>query len=373
IIIQGKLEKNTLQRALKDAFIAAQDKEGEKILARKTTMIKKLDDLCVTSFKKNQYLLLLDEFDQNLEGAANGTPGPLQREAKELLNVLLPGLDNNDQMTRLIITSRYEFTLMAQNEDQVNERLTAIRINGFRELEQGKKSRGLKNIIDRKDKNGKEDKKLIAKLIAAGHGNPLLMEQVDAVAGEMIGKEEEQLWTAIQNTKETFIRQHHLRELLQQGGDPLMQFLCSISVFRKPVLERGVELAAKEAGLEKWQKLLRRGIALSLIEFDQAHRSYQVTPLLQEDLLQEKKEQKGQTKTHEAALKYYSEICATRDPLEPEQAIELTYHSLASGQEEEAAHQGALLVEHYQEYLDHDKSRRLGEWILAAKKKDCTT
>ncbi|MCP4157893.1 MAG: hypothetical protein GY757_59840, partial [bacterium] len=47
--------------------------------------------------------------------------------------------------------------------------------------------------------------------------------------------------------------------------------------------------------------------------------------------------------------------------------------SLASGQEEEAAHQGALLVEHYQEYLDHDKSRRLGEWILAAKKKDCTT
>ncbi|MCP4155937.1 MAG: CHAT domain-containing protein, partial [bacterium] len=46
IIIQGKLEKNTLQRALKDAFIAAQDKEGEKILARKTTMIKKLDDLC---------------------------------------------------------------------------------------------------------------------------------------------------------------------------------------------------------------------------------------------------------------------------------------------------------------------------------------
>ena len=51
IIVHGRLNAITLELALKDAFIAAQDKTGEKILEAELEMTDKLAKLCATSFK----------------------------------------------------------------------------------------------------------------------------------------------------------------------------------------------------------------------------------------------------------------------------------------------------------------------------------
>ena len=46
-----------------DAFIISQDEKGKQILSEKQEMTKKLANLCATSFKEKNYLLLLDDFE----------------------------------------------------------------------------------------------------------------------------------------------------------------------------------------------------------------------------------------------------------------------------------------------------------------------
>ncbi|MCP5104396.1 MAG: CHAT domain-containing protein [bacterium] len=320
IIVHGKLDADSLERALTDAFISSQDEKGREILSQETTMAKKLANLCATSFKEKNYLLLLDDFDQNLAGADKGSPGPLRREAGDLLKVLFRYLPFSGKMTQMIVTGRYDFSLLEQNQDMVKERLDKVWLTSFGELEQQKKVTELENIINCKDQL------LESKLVSAGRGNPLLMEWLDEVVGEMAAKEESQLLAAVKNRQEEFIREHAIREVLQQGGEQLARFLGWFSIFRRPVLEEGAAGTAEKAGLEKWNQLLHQGMALSLVEFDQAHRSYQVTPLLREELLNSMKELQA---SHEAAVEYYRKIYANQR----DQALaeELTFHSSGCG------------------------------------------
>jgi hypothetical protein len=364
IIVHGKLDAHSLETALTDAFFESQDEKGQEILSRETPMTKKLANLCATSFKEKNYLLLLDDFDGNLPGADKGAPGPLPREAEDLLNVLLRYLPFSGKMTQMIITSRYGLSLPEQSRDLANERLDNVWLTSFRESEQRKKVRGLKHMFKY------ENQPLETKLFSAGRGNPLLMEWLDVVLGQMEEKEESRLLAAVKNRQEEFIREHAIREVLQHGGNRLEQFLGRFSIFRRSVLEQGAAVTAEKAGLGQWEELLRQGMALSLIEFDRAHHSYQVTPLLRDELL--KRVQEHQT-SHEAAFEYYRKICETLDPLDPVLAEELTFHSLGCGQEEEASRQGARLVEHFRECLDIPRAQRVGEWILAEKKRECFT
>jgi hypothetical protein len=135
ITIQGKLNTITLQAALHDAFIVSQDQNGQKILSEKKEMTETLANLCATSFKERNYLLVLDAFDQNLDGAEKGQPGLLQLEAVELLKVLLHYLPFSGKMTQLIITSRYPFSLSQQGRDIAGERLKKVWLTDFRESE----------------------------------------------------------------------------------------------------------------------------------------------------------------------------------------------------------------------------------------------
>jgi hypothetical protein len=135
ITIQGKLNTITLQAALHDAFIVSQDQNGQKILSEKKEMTETLANLCATSFKERNYLLVLDAFDQNLDGAEKGQPGLLQLEAVELLKVLLHYLPFSGKMTQLIITSRYPFSLSQQGRDIAEERLKKVWLTDFRESE----------------------------------------------------------------------------------------------------------------------------------------------------------------------------------------------------------------------------------------------
>jgi hypothetical protein len=107
IIIQGKVNTLSMEAALKDAFIVGKDDKGKKILAQRIEMTDRLTHLCSTSFKERNYLFLLDDFEQNLEGFEKGNPGELFPEAADLLKVLLHYLSFSGKMSQVVITSRY--------------------------------------------------------------------------------------------------------------------------------------------------------------------------------------------------------------------------------------------------------------------------
>jgi tetratricopeptide (TPR) repeat protein len=366
IIVHGKLDAISLAAALTDAFIMSRDETGLQILSQKTDMSKKLANLCATSFKEKNYLLLLDDFDQNLEDANKGYPGPLQLEAADLLKILLHYLPFSGKMTQMIITGRYDFSLTQQSRDLVKERLDKVWLTSFQELEQRKKGQELKNIFNY------PNKELTPQLLSAGLGNPLLMEWLDLVVGQMIPGEVPQLLEAIKNKQEDFVREHVNRELLQGGGKELLRFLRCFSIYRRPVTEQGVKLVSEKTGIEDWKECLRQGISLSLVEQDQAHQTYQVTPLLREELLKSIEEAKA---CHEAASAYYknvSDACDADDPVLTEEAI---FHilNLNRGETEVVFEQAENLLGHLQQRLAFQGSLRGGEWSLSRKKQEIAT
>jgi len=359
IIVHGKLNAITLEAALTDAFIISQDEKGRQILSQKMETTDKLAKLCAACFKEKKYLLILDDFEQNLEDADKGQPGSILPEAAQLLKVLLHYLRFGGKMTQLVITCRYEFSLTEKDRDLVEEKLAKVWLTGFQESERFKKARELKNIFNY------EDRSMLPDLLAAGHGNPRLMEWIDQLVGRMAGVEVRRLVEAIKDKQEDFIRAHVIRQLLQRGGQELELLLRRISIYRLPVMEQGVQAAAEKAGLKKWKKLVEKGRGLSLIEYDSAHRSYQLTPLLREEFFSKLEDIPS---CHEAAFEYYKTICEARESVDPILVEEWIFHALGCGQEKAASEQGGRLVKQLRERLAFRESRRVGMWLLEERK-----
>jgi len=326
-------------------------------------LVDKLAHLCATSFIEKNYLLLLDDFEQNLEGFDKGEPGPLMLEAADLMKVLLHWLPSSGQMTQLIITSRYEFSLTQQDQDLVNERLAKVWLTGFQESERRKKARELKNIFNYKDQS------LVPRFLGAGRGNPRFMEWLDILVGQKTAAEVPELLSAIADEKEEFIHKHMIKELLQCDGDRLARFLSRLSIFRRPTLMEGFRQIAEKVGLEEWEELLKKGMGLSLIEYDRARQTYQLTPLLREELFSNLEDTQS---CHQAAFTYYKEVCEGRETFDPLLTEEWIYHALGCGEEETASDQGGRLVKHLRERLAFKESRRVGQWILTEKKQELT-
>jgi hypothetical protein len=360
ILLNGKLDSAALTHALTDAFVISQDEKGQQILSQKKEMTQKLANLCATSFKEKNYLLLLDDFEQNLETPAQGKP-VLLPEAADLLKTLLYYLQFSGNMTQLIITSRYEFSLTKNEQDLVAERLEKIWLTSFLDTEQRKKARGLKNIVDYPNPS------MISYLVSAGQGNPLLMEELDLLAGRLKEAETQQLIQAVKEKQEEFRKQHQLQEPLRCSRAPVTLFLRWASIYRRPVLEEGLQRLAEKANLPDWQKLLPEAMGLGLVEYDQARRSYQVTPLLRHELTAALENPRA---AHEVAFNYYRNLCEKRNAIDPLLTEEWIFHALGCGEEEVAAQQAAVLVDFFREHQALQKSRQLGEWVLSRKKSD---
>jgi tetratricopeptide (TPR) repeat protein len=364
IIVHGEFNAISLEDALKDAFIKAQDEAGQQLLSQNMTMTDKLLKLRHNNFKEKNYLLLLDGFEQNIEGADKGQPGPLQPEAAVFLSLLLRHLPVSGKKTQLIITCRYEFSLSQQDRDLVDEHLCKIWPTGFRESEQLKKVQGLQNILNYPDQT------LAPRLLAEGYGNPRLMEWLNLLVGQMKAADVNRLLEAIKDKQEDFINAHVLRELIRRGDDELDLFLRWFSIYRGPVLEAGVELVAEKSGLSGWRKLLQLGKGLSLVEHDQVRDSYQVVPLLREELLNGLEDHNA---CHEAAYAYYKRVCDDKDWINPVLTREWIFHALGCGEEEVASRQAGNLVNFLRDRLALLESRQIGEWVLEEKKQQIST
>ncbi len=359
IVVKGRLDAIALQKALKDAFLMARDEEGQTILAQAKEMPDKLADLCATVFKNKRYLLILDDFEQNLEGYEKGQPGALLSEAVPLLKTLLDYLPLCLKQTQLLMTSRYPFTLTQQGQELVAQRLQLIPLASFRPPEQRKKAQELKHLQKIRDEYQQVE------LIAAGHGNPRLMEWLDQLVGQMTEQELPHLTQHILHQQQEFIQQHVLRELLTRSGADFEKFLTWCSIYRRPVLESGIRIMAEAAGLKEGERLRQQGLNLTLMEEDPVHKSFAVAPILREELLRQLTDCHP---CHTAAFGYYEQQCANRDPLDPVLTEEWIYHALGCGEEEMASRQGARLVDNLREHLAYLESKRVGEWVMAEKK-----
>ena len=275
---QGKLDEVSFETVLQKVFNGTGDNKGLEVLSRREAMAEKLADLCATSFKERNYIILLDAFEHNLEKTDSGWPGPLHPGAAELLRPMLYYLPYSGKMTHLVITSRYMFSLLPQDRYLMEERLQEIWLTGFRESEVLRKIQELKNIF------GHENMTMKKLLKGAGCGNPFLMEQIDQIAGQIPANEKDRLQEEIENARENFLRELRLYELYQQTGEPLKFILGTLSIYSNPVPGHQVEYEAGLAGITQWEDLLREGMNLGLVEHDQAKRTYSVTPLLKEKL-----------------------------------------------------------------------------------------
>lgn len=397
IVTHGKLNAITLQTALTDAFIQAQDQKGQEIIALKESMVEKLTLLGAGSFKEKQYLFLLDDFEQNLTDAGKGCPGPLLPEAADLMEVLLNNLPNGNKNTQMIVTSRYNFSFVRQGCDPIAEHLQKIWLTGFRRAEKNKKARTLENIINYPHQAH------LPHLLDAGRGNPRLMEWIDVLVGQMEENEVKSLSSMIKAKEEEFIRHHLIGELLQRGGQELERLLRNLSIYRLPVQLEGVKKIAAKAGLSRWQGLLGEGMNLSLIEHDQTRGAYRLTPLLRDQL---SRELGNAPLLHKAAFSYYKNICNTRwitaplfhgkdilltvmkaaasnhldipypdydrrqkklDSLDPILVEETIYHALGCSEEPMASRLAVNLMYHLFEKLALQESLRVGLWLLAEK------
>jgi len=395
IIVHGRFNAITLAAALKDAFIAARDEEGKKVLEAAKEMGEKLAELCAGSFREKNYLVVLDDFEQNLEFTdmktqpkvfgGQGTffqKGPLPPEAKEikdfvlseesavLLHTLLHYLPFAGKMTQLVITSRYLFTLTEQGSDLAAERLQRVGLTRFRGPEQWKKARELAHIMGYLI--NEKYAALAAELIELGKGNPRLMEWIDVLVGEMGEAEAPELVAAVKGKQEEFIQSHVLRELVLRAGEEVERFLKWFSIYRVPVFKEGAGFVAAGAGLENWEECLARAVGLSLVEYDGARDLFGVTEMLREEL------EKGLSEietvsAHRGAIEYYGELCEEKESIDPVLHEEWIYHALGCGEEEIASEQGGRLVTALRERLAFLESVRVGEWVLALKKKECST
>ncbi|MCU0289501.1 MAG: CHAT domain-containing protein, partial [Acidobacteria bacterium] len=232
IIVQGKFNEITLNAALHDAFTRSRDEKGKSILTQPGEMADKLAKLCADSFKEKRYLVFLDGFEQNIEDAEKGRPGPLKPVAAELLKALLHYLPFSGKMTQLLITSRYGFSLTGQNRDLVKERLERVTLTGFNETEQIKKLWQLKNLLEY------QYGPLSLKLMAEGKGNPQLMEILNVVVSQDKNLTGTQLMESIKARRTEFIQELNIRELIEYGGVEFESFLGFLSTCKEPLSEQ---------------------------------------------------------------------------------------------------------------------------------------
>jgi len=367
ILVHGELNSVTLYEALKDGFIRANDKEGLKILEEREELPDKIRRLCSSVFQARNYLIILDDFEKNMPKASEGV-FEVSAQAVPNLETLIKFLPYSGKMTQLIITSRYTFTFTFDGIDIVRERLEPISLTSFRDADEQKKVLELHNIANCSNSEIRQQ------MIQLGHGNPRLMEALDALVGETKGFDFSGLLAKAKNKEVEFIQELVLRQLLEIQSEEFKNFLRRSAVYRLPIIRKGIERVSGD--INDLESLIEKAVQLSLMEKDTTHKDsvrYWVTPLLREEIFDELKKEE-QRRCHQAATSYYQFILTESSTYLPIYSMELILHALNAGLDEIAIEEsGGRFLPFLRQTLAYKESLWWGEYILSQiheKKKD---
>jgi len=322
IVVHGELNAVTLLDALKRGFMRAEDEKGLQILQEEKEIVDKIMQLCSASFQEKNYLIVLDDFEKNLEGY------------------------------------EYTFPLTVDGRDLITEALESIGLTSFRGSDERKKISELEHIR----KYPKED--IRKELIAAGRGNPRLMEALNDLVKVEKNLNITALLKKVKGKQDEFVQELILKEILKSQPDNFQKIIQYSAVFRLPVLREGIQLVCKD--LEDWKSSVDLGVQLSLMEEDKGGDVvyYWVTPLLQKDIFEELPE-KEKTFCHKAAVVYYRKALSLVEEYFPVLAFELIEHALQCGMDEIVLEEGRKLLSYLRYTLAYTEALSEGDYILS--------
>ncbi|MBU7044970.1 MAG: tetratricopeptide repeat protein [Theionarchaea archaeon] len=356
IVVHGKLNDFTLKEAVKNAFYRTGDEKGLKTLEEEDFSLV-MRKLCYTSFLENRYLIVMDDFEKNLEGYQQGNP-VVTFDAAVNLEVLLQYLPYACKMTQLIITSRYTFPLSVNGRDLVKERLELIGLTSFQGADERKKITELKHIDEYPDSEVRK------KLIEAGRGNPRLMEILNSLILAEKDLNANALLEMVEGKQEELVQELVLREILRNQPQDFQKVMRLFAVFGLPVVREGLYLVCNE--LEGVDSYVDTGVQLSLVEKDTSREEplYWVTPLLREEIFGELDEKERKT-CHKAAVAYYRTVFSLMKGYNAEYAFHLTEHALLCGMQEIALEEGRKLLSYLRNTILFEDALNEGRYILS--------
>jgi tetratricopeptide (TPR) repeat protein len=358
VIVYGPLSEITFAEALKDAFLLAEDKKGQRVIKEEIEWPDKIRMLCSTAFQESPYLILLDDFDKNLTGIKERRQ-EVSIRAAPILEALLMYLPYSNKMSQLIITSRYPFSLTRSGVDLVDCNLESIGLTSLRGADKWKKVSELDRL------SGYADTEIRKRLMEAGRGNPRLMEALNTVLKEVEDLDITSLLSAIKAKEEEFVQYHILRKILGSQKDAFQRVMRRCAIYRLPVSHKGIRLVCE--GLKDWESHIKKAICLSLMKQNKDHGEdylYWVTPLLRTGIFEELNEEE-RSQCHKAAFSYYQAALSEAAEYSPITALELIEHALKAGIHNIAIEAGGKLLLYLRESFAYKEAIFLGESILS--------
>ncbi len=263
-----------------DPRVEAMVREQERIAAT-TELLRhprlSLEQRLRTFFENGHVLLILDDFEQNVPGwpaapevLSDGRVA-LSAAAAQVLTTLLGALAESGTDSRVIVTCRYAFQPIVSSGRLHDEPLEAMR-----GAELFKKSLQTERQFGRRARDPVRKGqipppgmllgawlKLRARLEEASGGNPRLLERLFAAVADR-ATDHEALLTRLEGVQAEFRETIALRDLIAELGPNAERFLARVGVAHLPIEREVVAIAAE--GIEGWEALLERAVALGLVE-----------------------------------------------------------------------------------------------------------
>ncbi|MCL2645797.1 MAG: tetratricopeptide repeat protein [Phycisphaerales bacterium] len=178
VVVWGKNDAAAIFDRLLDA-IPAEDRmiyaaRWQEMVSTNPSMLKAaIKDLLDNPFRKYPILLIIDDLEQILEEPQPNTPIVVCQEYRVILSAVLQAFSSAVVgNSRLLLTSRFLFTLLDEHECDLAQTVAVVPLGPMNELERGKQWQTKERIFGRKITDDKVLRRLLNRAIIAAKGNP---------------------------------------------------------------------------------------------------------------------------------------------------------------------------------------------------------
>jgi tetratricopeptide (TPR) repeat protein len=263
IVWSGKVDEASLLSKLGDKLLKLQREalqlHDEKLKYRLRNLFLDLEKMADSSPQPGSggngkpFMLVLDDFENNLESRPNGGDYVLLPEMARILEALVWAIQETDAPHRLILTCRYDF------DSRLLRDFYKQSLDGFKGADLQKKCSQLEAFAP----GSKVDEKLKSPAQNLADGNPRLLERLNLVLlAEQL--DVTAILEQIEKTTAEFREDILNQELLKQLSPELTNMLELALVYQLPVPREAI--AAVCSSIVDLEKNINRAIALGLLE-----------------------------------------------------------------------------------------------------------
>ncbi|MEG5158968.1 tetratricopeptide repeat protein [Microcoleus sp. AT3-A2] len=263
IVWSGKVDEASLLSKLGDKLQKLQrsalQRDDEELKYRLRDLFWALEEMAESSDKTGSggngkpFMLVLDDFENNLESRPNSGDYVLLPEMARILEALVWAIQETNAPHRLILTCRYDF------DSRLLRDFYKQSLDGFKGADLQKKCSQLEAFAP----GSKVDEKLKSPAQNLADGNPRLLERLNLVLlAEQL--DVTAILAQIEKTTAEFREDILNQELLKQLSPKLTNLLELALVYQLPV--PGEAIAAVCTSIADIDKNINRAIALGLLE-----------------------------------------------------------------------------------------------------------